>query len=66
MPIWAFHGGKDDVVPVSATEKLVAAIKAAGGDPKLTIFPDLKHNSWDAAYRTQKLGEWFLQHKKKS
>jgi predicted peptidase len=64
MPIWAFHGGKDDVVPVSATEKLAAAVKAAGGDPKVTIFPDLQHNSWDAAYRTQKLGEWFLQHKK--
>jgi predicted peptidase len=64
MPIWAFHGKQDDIVPLSGSENLVAAVKAAGGDPKLTIFPDLKHNSWDEAYRNQKLGEWFLQHKK--
>jgi dienelactone hydrolase len=60
MPIWAFHGGKDDVVLPQKTEALVNAVNAAGGSPKLTIFPDANHNSWDAAYRGQDLGPWLL------
>ncbi len=60
MPIWAFHGGKDDVVPPRKSEVLVESVTAAGGSPKLTVFPNANHNSWDEAYRTQKLGEWIL------
>ena len=64
MPLWAFHGGKDDVVPPRKSEILIESVRAAGGEPKLTIFPDANHNSWDAAYRTQKLNEWFLKQQK--
>lgn len=65
MPILAFHGGKDDVVPPQKSEILVESVKAAGGSPKLTVFPNANHNSWDEAYRTQKLGEWFLSQQKR-
>lgn len=64
MPIWAFHGGKDDVVPVQKSQVLIEAVTAAGGSPRLTVFPNANHNSWDEAYRTQKLGEWFLKQRK--
>ncbi len=64
MPIWAFHGGKDDVVPPRKSEILIESVIAVGGTPKLTIFPNANHNSWDEAYRTQKLGEWFLKQQK--
>lgn len=64
MPVWAFHGEKDDVVPPAQTRNIVAAIESAGGHPKATYFPDANHNSWDAAYRTQDLGAWLLSHRK--
>ncbi len=64
MPIWAFHGGKDDVVPPQKSQILIESVTAAGGSPLLTVFPKANHNSWDEAYRTQKLGEWFLKQKK--
>jgi predicted peptidase len=64
MPIWVFHGDKDTAVPLSQSEAIVAAIKEAGGMPKLTVYPGVGHNSWDQAYRTEKLYEWFLQFKR--
>ncbi len=64
MPIWAFHGEKDDIVKPEQTRKIVAAIEAVGGKPKATYFPEANHNSWDPAYRNPELGAWFLQHRK--
>jgi len=32
-PIWVFHGAKDDIVPLAASEKMVQAMRDAGGDP---------------------------------
>ncbi|HEY3412841.1 MAG TPA: prolyl oligopeptidase family serine peptidase [Armatimonadota bacterium] len=63
-PVWAFHGEADSVVPIKETQDLVAAVKAAGGAPKITTYPGVDHNSWDRAYRTEDLGAWFLSHRK--
>lgn len=50
IPIYAFHGDKDGVVPVSGTREIVAAIKAAGGEK---IFyeevPGVAHDVWKPA-----------------
>jgi predicted peptidase len=64
MPLWAFHGEADQTVPVEESRRLVAAVKAAGGSPKLTTYPGVDHNAWDRAYRTEDLAAWFLSHKK--
>src|SRR5688572_2190276 len=65
IPLWAFHGDKDTAVPLRKSEEMIEAVKAAGGSPKLTVYPGVGHNSWDKAYRDEKLWEWFLQHSKK-
>jgi predicted peptidase len=63
-PVWAFHGEADDVVPVDQTVLLVEALRAAGGDPRVTIFPGVGHGSWDPAYRDEALPRWlFAQHR---
>lgn len=62
LPIWAFHGDMDTAVPLKASEDIVKAVKEAGGEPKLTVYPGVGHNSWDKAYRDEKLYEWFLSH----
>lgn len=64
IPIWNFHGDKDTAVPIAGSQQMIDAIKAAGGNPKFTIYPGVGHNSWDKAYREEKLNEWFLQHKR--
>jgi predicted peptidase len=60
LPIWAFHGDDDPVVSVRWSERMVGAVRAAGGDPRLTTYPGVGHNSWDAAYRQGELPEWLL------
>lgn len=60
LPIWAFHGAKDDVVPVSATREMVAAVEAAGGRVRYTEYPDAKHDCWTQTYDNPELYAWLL------
>ena len=50
VPVWAFHGAKDNTVPLVRSQEMVDAVKRAGGDAKLTIYPDAEHDSWTEAY----------------
>ena len=59
-PIWAFHGDKDKTVPLKRSAQMVAAIKEAGGDVKLTVYPGVGHNSWSATYANQQVYKWLL------
>lgn len=66
MPTWAFHGEKDTAVAPEGTKDLIAALEKLGASPapRMTLYPNANHNSWDQAYRTEKLGEWFLTHER--
>ncbi|MGH8253976.1 MAG: dienelactone hydrolase family protein [Steroidobacteraceae bacterium] len=64
MPIWAFHGALDDAVPIEGDKAMIAAINACGGNAKLSVYPDIGHNVWDAAYGEPKLYEWLLQQRR--
>lgn len=66
LPAWVFHGMLDDGVPAKYGMQMVGALRAAGADVRYTLYPDLGHNSWDAAYGTPELYEWFLQHGRKT
>lgn len=63
MPIWAFHGAKDTVVPTNRSIDMVEAVNAAGGHAKLTIFPDTYHDSWNKAIDTPELLPWMFAQK---
>ena len=63
VSVWAFHGDKDPVVPVEKSKEMVDAVKKAGGDAKLTIYPEAEHDSWTEAYNDPELYQWFLSHK---
>ena len=39
LPIWAFHGARDDAVPLAPT-RMVDAVRAARGNPRFTVYPD--------------------------
>jgi predicted peptidase len=60
VPVWAFHGAADSIVPAAHSEAMIAALLAAGGDAKLTLFPGVDHGSWDPAYRDSGLAAWLL------
>jgi len=60
LPIWAFHGADDRVVPPSRSRAMVEAIRAAGGTPTYTEFPGVGHDSWTPAYRDPAVLDWFF------
>jgi predicted peptidase len=63
IPIWCFHGGADPTVKPERSRNMIAALKAAGGNPKYTEYPGVGHNSWDKAYSEPELPKWlFAQH----
>ena len=66
IPVWAFHGAKDNVVPIDGDRAMVEAIKACGGDARLTVYPDTGHDSWTAAYADPELFTWLLQQRRKA
>jgi predicted peptidase len=65
VPVWAFHGGADPVVPVQKSQEMVNAVNQAGGHAKLTIYPGVGHDSWTETYNNDELYQWFLSHSKK-
>ena len=62
VPVWTFHGAKDPVVPVSETEKMVQALKKAGGDVRFTLYPEGGHDVWTETYNNEELYTWLLSH----
>ena len=42
---------------------MVEAMKQAGGKPKMTIYPDAKHEAWTATYNDQAVWKWLAEHK---
>lgn len=60
VPIWAFHGALDDIVPLSESEAMVEPLRACSGNVQFTVYPDLKHNSWDVTYDNPALFEWIF------
>ncbi len=60
-PVWAFHGGKDDVVPVKVSERIIESIRVAGGQPRLTVIPDAGHGICESVCGRTDLWDWLFQ-----
>ena len=65
VPVWVFHGAKDDVVPLAKSAEMVRAIEAAGGNVRFTVYPDAAHDSWTETYDNPELYEWLLNQRRK-
>jgi predicted peptidase len=50
VPVWAWHGAADDVVPVARSRVMIEAIRAAGGEPRYTELEGVGHDCWTQAY----------------
>jgi predicted peptidase len=73
VPVWAFHGADDEVVPVMYIEDPIEELKACDPPPtdvRLTIYPDADHFENDAWTRTYDLSAghdvyaWLLSHER--
>lgn len=60
VPVWAFHGARDDVVSLAGAQQLVDRLRACGGDVRFTVYPDAGHDAWTETYANPALYEWLL------
>ena len=51
VPIWAFHGEKDEAVKVERSRQMIDALKGVGAEPKYTEYKGVGHDSWTQTYK---------------
>lgn len=62
MPIWAFHGEADEVVPVAKTREMEKALRDAGAkDLHATYYEGVGHDSWTQTYDNPAVYAWMMQ-----
>lgn len=66
IPLWIFHGAKDDVVKLELSRDLVAKLKELGTKPRYTEYPEGNHGIWEAAIREPELLPWLFSQRKKN
>ena len=66
LPVWAFHGDRDMIVPLQDMVKTVETLQACGGNVKFTIYPGVGHNAADPAYAEAELYRWLLSQRRPS
>ncbi len=64
VPVWVFHGARDNVVLPRESIKMVDALKECGGSVKFTLYTQADHDSWTRTYNSPRLYEWMLEHKR--
>ena len=61
VPVWAFHGTKDSVVPIRRSKELVKKLRQCGGDVKFSQLKGKGHAiQW--VYEDQQIYIWMLEH----
>ncbi len=65
VPVWAFHGDTDAVVPVERSRELIAALKQAGASPLYTEYAGVNHDSWTPALAEPELLSWLFAQKRR-
>jgi predicted peptidase len=61
VPVWAFHGENDQVIPFEPVKRMVDQLKDCGGNVKFTAYPNEGHNIGDLTYANKELYEWLLE-----
>ena len=63
IPIWNFHGAKDNAVPVERSRSMIRSLREAGGNPNYTEYKKVGHESWVNAYQEAGLLPWLFAQK---
>lgn len=59
-PSWFFHAVDDGTAIVAHSRNHVAALRAAGGDPRYTEFASGNHWIWTYSYASERLFRWLI------
>lgn len=60
VPVRAYHGDADTVVPLARQQACIDALRACGGQAGFTIYPGVGHDAWTPAYEDPALVPWLM------
>jgi poly(3-hydroxybutyrate) depolymerase len=60
LPVWAFHGDRDEAVPPGRSREMIDAIRKAGGQPKYTEYQGVGHDCWTQTYADDAFHAWLF------
>ncbi len=62
VPVWAFHGWLDPLVPVHESRRMIAAMRRAGGEPRFSEVPLQWHGIrfWKVVFQEPGLADWLF------
>lgn len=60
VPVRAYHGAADEVVPLARQQASVDALRACGGSAELIVYPGVGHDAWNPAYQDPDLLPWLM------
>ncbi len=64
VPIRAYHGDRDTVIPHSSSVAMVEALEACGGVVDLVTLPGVDHGSWVPTFKDPAFYAWLLSHRR--
>jgi dipeptidyl aminopeptidase/acylaminoacyl peptidase len=64
VPIWVFHGDKDDMVPVDRARTMFAALQAVKGNIQYSELTGEGHNIAGIVYPKRELREWMFEQRR--
>jgi dipeptidyl aminopeptidase/acylaminoacyl peptidase len=64
VPVWVFHGEKDDVVEVEQSQRMVDAMKKARAPVKFSRDPEGDHGIGGQVFNDGEMHEWLFQQKR--
>ncbi|PST85248.1 phospholipase [Pedobacter yulinensis] len=64
VPLWIFHGAKDDIVDPAYSIAIADRLKALNAEVKFTLYPQANHGSWEPAFAEPNLLLWLFSHTK--
>ena len=60
IPMWAFHGQLDPIIPLFKAQSVIDTLSSCGGNPTFTIYSDLFHDAWTRTYNNSEIYDWLL------
>ena len=66
VPVWIFHGSNDKVVSPKHSLNMAKAIIESGGSPKMTLYENVNHGSWNNAFAEKDFLKWIHSKSKKT
>ncbi|MBK9733844.1 MAG: prolyl oligopeptidase family serine peptidase [Saprospiraceae bacterium] len=65
IPLWVFHGAKDEVVPVKLSRDVLIMLEKQGVRARYTEYPEGGHDIWNKAIQEPELLPWLFSQRKK-